>query len=58
MKNVNFVCKSVLGGWQSGIEGTNIVFGPVYNNILELYDWQKTWLTVLNGMGFQTLVKE
>lgn len=36
-------CISVLGGWQSAVDGQHVQygFGPVFNNITELWAWQK-----------------
>lgn len=34
-------CVSVLGGWQTGIKGTSVLFGPVYNKVTDLWQWQR-----------------
>ena len=34
-------CKSVLGGWQTHIEATGYLFGPVFNRIADLWTWQR-----------------
>ena len=34
-------CTSVLSGWQTRIKGTNVTFGPVFNDIALLWAWQK-----------------
>jgi hypothetical protein len=38
-------CLSVLGGWQTCVGQTDITFGPVFNNITDLWNWQKENLT-------------
>ena len=38
---MELTCINVLGGWQTGIRGTGVVFGPVYNNIADLWRWQR-----------------
>ncbi len=38
---IDLACKSVAGGWQSMDNVTGNVFGPVYNDIQDLWDWQK-----------------
>jgi hypothetical protein len=39
----NICCISVISGWQSAVEGQNVHygFGPVFNNITDLWNWQK-----------------
>lgn len=32
---------SVVGGWQTGIKGTGVTFGPVYNDVCDLWRWQR-----------------
>lgn len=32
---------SVVGGWQTGVKGTGVTFGPVYNSITDLWRWQR-----------------
>lgn len=34
-------CKNVPGGWQTAIKKTDYLFGPVYNNIQDLWHWQR-----------------
>lgn len=34
-------CLSVLGGWQTHFVGTEVTFGPVFNRVQDLWDWQK-----------------
>ena len=34
-------CVSVAGGWQTAIKGTEVLLGPVFNNITDLWMWQK-----------------
>ena len=38
---IDLACKSVAGGWQCIDNKTNNVFGPVFNDIQELWDWQR-----------------
>lgn len=33
-------CKSVLGGWQTQVAATGYLFGPIFNSITDLWDWQ------------------
>ncbi len=40
-KAIDRVCLSVPGGWQSQDKVTGVVFGPVFNKIDDLWDWQK-----------------
>lgn len=41
MKQKEFCCTSVAGGWQTGFVHTELTFGPVFNNIQDLWAWQK-----------------
>ena len=34
-------CASVAGGWQTAIKGTEVTFGPVFNRIQDLWNWQR-----------------
>ena len=34
-------CISVVGGWQTAFKDTNIMFGPVFNKIQDLWAWQR-----------------
>ena len=34
-------CLSVPGGWQTCVLGTTITFGPVFNRVNDLWDWQR-----------------
>ena len=34
-------CLSVAGGWQSHDQVTGLTFGPVFNEINDLWEWQK-----------------
>jgi hypothetical protein len=38
---MKIVCLNVLGGWQSCIQGTDATFGPVFNSITDLWNWQR-----------------
>lgn len=38
-------CKSVAGGWQTQVTNTGYLFGPVFNAINDLWDWQRVNLT-------------
>lgn len=33
-------CQSVLGGWQTFSVANGKLFGPVFNKITDLWDWQ------------------
>ena len=43
IRETKICCVSVLGGWQSAVEGQHVTyaFGPVFNNIQDLWNWQK-----------------
>ena len=34
-------CLSVAGGWQSHDQVTGLTFGPVFNEVNDLWNWQK-----------------
>jgi hypothetical protein len=34
-------CKSVAGGWQTCVDKTEYCFGPVFNDIKDLWQWQR-----------------
>jgi len=34
-------CVNVAGGWQSAIKNTEFVFGPIYNDLPDLWVWQR-----------------
>lgn len=34
-------CKSVAGGWQTALAETGETFGPIFNSVTDLWDWQK-----------------
>ena len=34
-------CVSVAGGWQSYDENQSLFFGPVFNRVNDLWEWQK-----------------
>ncbi len=36
----NICCLSVVGGWQTAFEGSEVTFGPVFNKIQDLWAWQ------------------
>ena len=38
---IDTICLSVGGGWRSFDKVSNIAFGPVFNDIQELWDWQR-----------------
>lgn len=38
---MDLTCVNVPGGWQTGIKGTAVLFGPVYNNVCDLWQWQR-----------------
>ena len=38
---VNILCKSVVGGWQTCVTETGYLFGPVFNSIQDLWNWQR-----------------
>jgi hypothetical protein len=35
-----YSCKSVLGGWQTIENSSEKLFGPIFNKINDLWDWQ------------------
>lgn len=35
------VCESVVGGWQSCDADTGNKFGPVFNDVADLWEWQR-----------------
>lgn len=37
---IKIQCKSVAGGWQTCVVDTDYVFGPVFNRIQDLWNWQ------------------
>lgn len=46
---MKFSCKSVVGGWQTLItfpDGSSSLVGPVYNDSLTLWDWQRKNLII------------
>lgn len=47
---VEFTCISVLGGWQTGIKGSRVVIGPVFNKTTDLWAWQNSNLDVFRSM--------
>ena len=38
--DLNMICASVVGGWQSKIKGTDELWGPTFHNIQDLWKWQ------------------
>ena len=38
---IQIACVSVLGGWQTVVAQTEIHFGPVFNRLEDLWDWQR-----------------
>lgn len=46
MTEKSFCCKSVVGGWQTGLMDSELTFGPVFRKLTELLNWQKTNLYV------------
>jgi len=36
----DIVCLSVVSGWQSAFKDTEITFGPSFQNIQDLWNWQ------------------
>lgn len=38
---MELVSVSVIAGWQTGIKGTAVLFGPIFNNIDDLWRWQR-----------------
>lgn len=38
---MELMCVSVIGGWQTGIKGTAVLLGPVYNDVCDLWRWQR-----------------
>ena len=39
--NMSFCCVSVPGGWQTAVTKTGYPFGPVFNDVEDLWNWQK-----------------
>jgi len=39
--DVKMVCTSVPGGWQSNLKGTDEFWGPTFNKIQDLWEWQE-----------------
>ena len=39
---MKITCKNVAGGWQTCIENSGYLFGPVFNKITDLWAWQRT----------------
>lgn len=37
---MKIACKNVLGGWQTKLVETGELFGPVFNETTDLWDWQ------------------
>ena len=38
---LNIQCKSVVGGWVTCVVETGYEFGPVFNKITDLWNWQR-----------------
>jgi hypothetical protein len=38
---MKITCKNVAGGWQTCIETSGYLFGPVFNKITDLWAWQR-----------------
>ena len=38
---MELICASVVGGWQTAIKATGYRFGPVFNSIHDLWEWQR-----------------
>lgn len=38
---MKIACKSVVGGWQTVLSETDEVFGPVFNKVTDLWNWQR-----------------
>jgi hypothetical protein len=38
-------CLSVVGGWQSRDEVSGLTFGPVFNKVGDLWEWQRENVT-------------
>ena len=38
---MELTCTSVAGGWQTEITATGYKFGPVFNRIQDLWNWQR-----------------
>jgi hypothetical protein len=39
---MKITCKNVIGGWQTSVDATGFLFGPVFNKITDLWSWQRT----------------
>ena len=38
---MKLICKNVPGGWQTAVEATGYLFGPTFNRIQDLWQWQR-----------------
>ena len=36
-----YTCKSVINGWQTCLQETGETFGPAFNDIRDLWNWQR-----------------
>lgn len=41
MSMERYVCESVIGGWQSCFADSHVKFGPVFNDVADLWNWQR-----------------
>jgi hypothetical protein len=39
--SIQLECRSVSGGWQTYIRGTEVALGPVFNDTPALWAWQQ-----------------
>lgn len=46
---MKITCKNVPGGWQSCVEKTEYLFGPVFNKITDLWAWQRVNLFAMEN---------
>lgn len=47
---MNIQCKNVMGGWQTMVVETGYLFGPVFNAITDLWNWQRANLYAPKGL--------
>ena len=56
--DLNMICASVVGGWQSKIKGTDELWGPTFNNIQDLWKWQgKTYSRIREELEAGSICK-
>ena len=51
-------CQSVVGGWQTALKPTNETFGPVFNDIKDLWAWQEQNLSDVHRVTIEQLEQQ